>query len=52
VFFFGTLFTNGSFGSAWMPIVGWAIVLAIAAVFTVVIIKRKKELKKEYALKA
>ena len=52
VFFFGTLFTGGSFGATWMPIVGWAIVLAIAAIFTVAIIKKNKELKKEYALKA
>ncbi|MBO4930887.1 MAG: ferrous iron transporter B, partial [Clostridia bacterium] len=34
VFFFGTLLTHGSFGQAWMPIVGWGIVLAIAAIFT------------------
>jgi ferrous iron transport protein B len=51
VFFFGTLFTGGSFGAAWMPIVGWAIVLAIAAIFTVMIIKNNKRLKAEYAFK-
>ncbi len=51
-FFFGTLFTGGSFGAAWMPIVGWLIVLAIAAIITCLIIKKKKELKAEYALKA
>lgn len=51
-FFFGTLFTSGSFGAAWMPIVGWAIVLAIAAIFTVLIIKKNKQIKAEYALKA
>lgn len=51
-FFFGTLFTGGSFGEAWMPIVGWAIVLAIAAIFTALIIKKNKEIKAEYALKA
>jgi len=51
VFFFGTLFTGGSFGAAWMPILGWAIVLAIAAIFTVLIIKKDKQLKTEYALK-
>ena len=50
VFFFGTLFTGGSFGAVWMPIVGWAIVLAIAAVFTVMIIRKNKQLKAEYAL--
>jgi ferrous iron transport protein B len=51
VFFFGTLFTGGSFGAAWMPIVGWAIVLTIAAIFTVMIIKNNKRLKAEYAFK-
>ena len=52
VFFFGTLFTAGSFGSAWMPIVGWAIVAFIAAILTALIIKKNKEIKAEYALKA
>ena len=52
VFFFGTLFTGGSFGDVWMPILGWAIVLAIAAVFTVMIIKKNRELNAEYSLKA
>ena len=52
VFFFGTLFTGGSFGSAWMPIVGWVIVLAIAALFTLMILKKNRELKAEYALHA
>ena len=52
VFFFGTLFTGGSFGAAWMPIVGWAIVAAIAALFTVLIIRKNKQLKAEYALSA
>ena len=51
VFFFGTLFTGGSFGAVWMPIVGWAIVLAIATVFTVLILKRNRQLKRELALK-
>ncbi len=52
VFFFGTLFTGGSFGSLWMPILGWAIVLTIAAVFTVMIIRQKNQIKAEYALSA
>ena len=52
VFFFGTIFTGGSLGAVWMPIVGWAVVLAIACLFTVMIIRKNKELKKEYALKA
>ena len=52
VFFFGTLFTGADFGAVWMPIVGWLIVLAIVAVITVLIIKKNKQLKAEYALKA
>ena len=52
VFFFGTLITGGSFGAAWMPILGWAIVLTIAAIFTAVIISKNKQVKAEYALKA
>ena len=51
VFFFGTLFTGGNFGSAWMPIVGWLIVLAIIAIFTFMIIKKQRQLKAEYELK-
>ena len=46
-FFFGTLFTGGSFGKPWMPILGWAIVGVIAAIFIVIILKTRKELKKE-----
>ncbi|MBQ9728851.1 MAG: ferrous iron transporter B [Clostridia bacterium] len=52
-FFFGTLFTTGtSMGSWWMPVIGWVITLAIAAVITVLIIRKKKQLKAEYELKA
>ena len=43
-FFFGTLFTGGSLGEPWMPILGWAIVGVIVAVFTVIILKTRKEL--------
>jgi len=49
-FFFGTLITGGSFGDAWMPVLGWAIVLAIVAIFAVMIIKKNNEIKAEYAL--
>ncbi len=49
-FFFGTLFTKGSFGAVWMPIVGWLITIAIVAVFTFMIIKKQKQLEVEYAL--
>ena len=52
VFFFGTLFTSRNFGSLWMPIVGWLIVLAIAALFTFMIIRTNKQIKAEKALKA
>ncbi|MBE6583879.1 MAG: ferrous iron transport protein B [Ruminococcaceae bacterium] len=50
-FFFGTLFSNGSFGAIWMPIVGWAIVVAIAAFITGLIIHNNKNFKKQYELK-
>ncbi len=52
VFFFGTLFVGGSFGAIWMPIVGWAIVAVIVAIFAVAIIKKNKQFKAEYQLKA
>ena len=52
VYFFGTLFTGAKFGSAWMPLLGWAIVLSAAAIFTVMIIKKNRQLKAEYELKA
>jgi hypothetical protein len=35
-----------------MPILGWAITIAIVAIFTVMIIRKNKQLKAEYALKA
>ena len=44
-FFFGTLFTTGDFGSVWMPILGWAVVLVFALILTILIIKKNKELK-------
>ena len=51
VFFFGTLFVGGSFGALWMPIVGWTVVLAIVAIFAVLIVRKNRQLKAEYALK-
>ena len=51
VFFFGTMFTAGSFGSVWMPIVGFAIVGAIVSVFVAITFKRQKEMRAEYARK-
>ena len=52
VYFFGTLFTTRDFGAAWMPIVGWAIVGVIVAIFTALIIRKNKQLKAEYELQA
>ena len=42
VFFFGTLFTGGSFGAVWMPIVGWLVVLSISAFVGYLIVKQQK----------
>ena len=50
VYFFGTLFSGANYGNAWMPIVGWIFVLAIAAVFTFLIIRKNKQLAAEYEL--
>ena len=50
-FFLGTLFTNGSFGELWMPVLGWSIVALIAIVLAALIIKKNKQLKAEEALK-
>ncbi|MBE6532024.1 MAG: ferrous iron transporter B [Ruminococcaceae bacterium] len=52
VYFFGTLFTGANFGPAWMNILGFAIVGIFAAVITILIIKKEKEIKMEYAKKA
>ena len=52
VYFFGTLFTGAGFGKAWMPILGWVIVLACVAIFTAVILKKREEVKREMAAKA
>lgn len=52
VYFFGTLFTEGSFGGAWTPIVGWSFVAVIAVMIAMLIAKKNKELKIEYALNA
>jgi ferrous iron transport protein B len=41
-FFFGTLFVGGSFGAVWMPIVGWAVTLAIAGFITYLVIKKQR----------
>jgi len=43
VYFFGTLFSGAQFGKAWMPILGWVIVLALVALVVYLILARKKE---------
>ena len=50
VFFFGSLFTGAGFGSLWMPILGWAFVALFALIVTVLIVRKNKQLKSEYAL--
>ncbi len=51
-FFFGTLFTSGDFGEVWMPVLGWIIVLAIAAAYTALIIKKNKKKTRHDAVSA
>ena len=43
VYFFGTLFSGADFGKAWMPILGWGIVLALAVLVVLLILGRKRE---------
>ncbi len=52
VFFFGTLFTSGSFGAVWMPILGWVIVTFIVVTYTVLIIRKNNQVKRELEEKA
>ena len=52
VYFFGTLFTGVGFSTVWMPVLGWAIVLSAAAIFTVAIIKKKGEVKRALEAKS
>ena len=49
-FFFGTLITGGSFGEAWMPVVGWAVIAVIAVFIAVLIIRNNKKMKDECKL--
>ncbi len=44
VFFFGTIFSGGSFAKLWMPILGWCIVLAIVASFAALAVFNRKNL--------
>ncbi len=40
-FFFGTVITGGDLGPAWMPIVGWVMIAAIASCYTYLILKQR-----------
>ena len=51
VYFFGTLFTTQNFGALWMPILGWALVALFAAILSLLILKRTRELRAEEASK-
>ena len=52
VYFFGTLFTGADFGKAWMPIVGWIVMLLLGALLTYLILKRNKEVSLAAEVKA
>ena len=47
VYFFGTLFTKAQFDNLWMPLLGWGIVVAFAAVLVFLIFKRSKKIARE-----
>ena len=51
VFFFGSIFTGTSFGTAWMCILGWAVVITFAAILSVLIVKQNRKVKAEMAQK-
>ena len=45
VFFFGTLFVGGDFGSVWMPIVGWIALLFFSSILIWLIVRRNKAMR-------
>ncbi len=47
VYFFGTLFSGDGFSKAWMPIVGWIIMIILGAILTLLILNRKLASKSE-----
>ena len=51
VYFFGTLFTGGSFTTPWTVVLGWVIVAVIVGILTYLIVKRNGELAAEKAAK-
>ena len=46
-YFFGTLIIGVGFSEPWMPIVGWSVVALIAAVMTVLIVSKNREINAE-----
>ena len=40
--FFGTVFTGGKFAAVWMPVVGWIVVAAFAAICAFLIVRNNK----------
>ena len=40
VYFFGTLFTVGSFSNAWMPTVGWIVIIVLLGILALLILNR------------
>jgi len=51
-FFFGTLFTGGSFEALWMPILGWTIVGVIVIVLGTLIVHNNRKAREESEAKA
>ena len=52
VYLFGTLFTGGKFGDAWMLILGSATVILIVSIITYLIIKKNRELQAKSKVKS
>jgi ferrous iron transport protein B len=51
VYFFGTLFTKGSFDFLWMPLLGWTFLGLFATVLAVLIIRKERQARKASATK-
>lgn len=43
VYFFGTLISGNGFYRVWMPIIGWSIIIALAALLLLLILKAKEK---------
>ena len=50
-YFFGTVFSGVGFDKIWMPIVGWSIVAVSTLIFTVAIIKKRREVRAKKLVK-